>query len=121
MTRIAAAVRRTPAGCGLLLLVGLVACGSVKVSVNCETVAGPAVECEVKQIEGKAEVDVCWDFAVTCNNGTKIQPPRSCAKVKDGGTTHYTIPSDKLKDAEKCDGGAKAAVTNLTIDGKQAS
>ena len=102
---------------GALLLAG---CESVKVSVNCETVAGPAVNCDVKQLEGKKEVEVCWDFSVTCNNGTTVKPPRSCAKVKDGGETKYVIPSDKLAGAEKCDGGPKATVSNLTIDGKKA-
>jgi hypothetical protein len=99
-----------------LLLAG---CENVRVQVNCETVAGPAVNCEVKQAEGKKEVEVCWDFQVVCNNGTKVSPPRSCAKVKDGGTTKYVISADKLAGAEKCDGGPKATVSNLTIDGKK--
>jgi hypothetical protein len=102
---------------GAFLLSG---CESIKVSVNCETVAGPEVDCELKQVEGKKEVEVCWDFSVTCNNGTTVTPPRSCAKVKDGATTKYVIAKDKLKDAEKCDGGPKAKVANLTIDGKKA-
>ncbi len=38
--------------------------------------------------------------------------------MKDGGTTKHVIPGSKLKNAEKCDGGPVAAVTNLTIDGK---
>ena len=95
-------------------------CESIKVSVNCETVAGPAVDCDVKEIEGKKEVEVCWDFQVVCNNGTTVKPPRSCAKVKDGATTKFVIEKEHLEGAEKCDGGPKATVSNLTIDGKKA-
>ena len=91
----------------------------VKVEVLCETVQGPAVNCDVKQTEGKSEIEVCWDFSVTCTNGTKVDAPRSCAKVKDGGTTKYVIPGDKLVGAEKCDGGPKATVTNMTINGEK--
>jgi hypothetical protein len=101
------------------LVVALAGCESVKVSVDCVTVAGPAVNCDVKQTEGKSEVEVCWDFAVTCDNGTKVTAPRSCAKVKDGGTTHLVIPGDKLTDADKCDSGPKATVSNLTLNGKK--
>lgn len=92
---------------------------TVKVEVLCATVEGPAVNCDVKQTEGKSEIEVCWDFSVTCNNGTKVDAPRSCTKVKDGGTTNYVIPGDKLVGAEKCDGGPKATVTNLTINGEK--
>jgi hypothetical protein len=92
---------------------------SVKVQVLCETVEGPAVNCNVTQTEGKSEIEVCWDFSVTCTNGTKIDVPHSCTKVKDGGTTPYVIPGDKLVGAEKCDGGPKATVTNLTINGEK--
>ncbi len=90
----------------------------VHVTVNCETVQGPAVNCDVKQVEGKSEVEVCWDFSVTCKNGTTITPPRSCTKVKDGGTTRYVIEKDKLANAEKCDSEPRAKVTNLTMNGK---
>jgi hypothetical protein len=92
---------------------------NVKVEVLCETVEGPAVNCDVKQTEGKSEIDVCWDFSVTCANGTKVDAPRSCTKVKDGGTTKHVIPGDKLTNVEKCDGEPKATVSNLTINGEK--
>ena len=101
----------------LLLLAG---CEDVKVDVNCVTVAGPAVDCVVKQTKGKSEVDACWDFAVACGNGTSVVAPRTCQKVKDGGEAKVTIPGDKLPDVEKCDRADKATLSNLTLNGKPA-
>jgi hypothetical protein len=104
-----------------LLVLGLAACESVSAHVDCKTTAAPSVECEVKQTEGKTEVEVCWDLTVTCNNGTKVTPPRTCGKVKDGGTTNVTIPADRLPNVDKCDGGPKATLENLTLNGKPAA
>ena len=101
----------------LFLVLGA-GCESVKATVNCKTVEGPAVECDIAETQGKSEVEVCWDFKVVCNNGATIVPPRSCAKVKDGGKTHYTIGADKLAGADKCDGGPKATISNLTLNGQ---
>src|SRR5690606_3055640 len=52
----------------------------VNVTVHCITVAGPAVECEVKQTQGKAEAEVCWDFTATCENGAVVKAARTCQK-----------------------------------------
>ncbi len=101
-------------------LLALGACEDVKVDVNCVTVAEPAVECEVKQVKGKSEVEACWDFSVTCANGTKVVAARTCQKVKDGATEKVKIPADKLTDVAKCDKADKAALTNLTLNGKPA-
>jgi hypothetical protein len=104
-----------------LLGLALAACENVSAHVDCKTTAAPSVECDVKQTEGKTEVEVCWDLTVTCQNGTKIRAPRTCGKVKDGGTTKVTIPADKLPNVDKCDGGPKAAMENLTLNGKPAA
>jgi hypothetical protein len=103
----------------LVALLGF-GCGeSVKVSVNCLTVQGPAVECDVSQTLGKGEVEACWDFEVTCGNGEVVKAPRTCQKVKDGGTAKATIPGDKLANVEKCGGeGPVGKVSNLTLNGK---
>jgi hypothetical protein len=116
-------MKRAALGSILLLLAlgGLPACENVSATVNCVTTAVPSVECEVKETDGKTEVEVCWDFSVTCKNGTKIVPPRSCTKVKDGGAVKYTIPADKLPNVAQCDGEPKAEMTNLTINGKAPS
>jgi len=107
----------------VLALVGstsLVGCSEqVNVTVQCVTTAEPGVECDLAQVKGKSEVEVCWDFSVTCANGTKIDAPRSCAKVRNGGTTKYKIPGDKLANVDKCDGEPKASVTNLTLNGER--
>jgi hypothetical protein len=104
-----------------LALVLLVGCSEhVNVSVDCVTTAAPAVECDVKQTQGKTEVEVCWDFAATCDNGAVVKAARTCQKVKDGGTVKATIPGDKLDGLDKC-GGSKpptAKVDNLTLNGK---
>jgi hypothetical protein len=107
---------------GLLVLVLLAGCGEkVNVSVDCITTAAPAVECDVKQTKGKTEVEVCWDFSATCENGAVVKAARTCQKVKDGGTVKATITADKLDGIDKC-GGTKpptAKVDNLTLDGKK--
>jgi hypothetical protein len=110
------------------LLLSLAACKAevsvggedVKVHIDCETTATPAVECDVKQTKGKSEVEACWDFAVTCANGAVVTAARTCQKVKDGGTAHTTIAADKLTGLDKCGGEGKptGALTNMTINGK---
>jgi hypothetical protein len=93
---------------------------NVRAQVNCVTTAAPAVDCTVQQTQGKSEIDVCWDFAVTCANGTKVTAPRTCQKVKDGGTEKLTIPGDKLENVAQCAGDKPpvGAISNLTINGK---
>lgn len=106
---------------GLSMLAGLAlgGCGEkVNVHVDCVTAAGPTIQCDISQTQGKSEVEVCWDFKVVCKNGTEIAPPRSCTKVKDGGTVHYTIPSDKIQNAYKCDADPKPTLSNMTINGE---
>ncbi|MEJ7597545.1 MAG: hypothetical protein WKG01_06510 [Kofleriaceae bacterium] len=93
---------------------------SVSAHVNCLTTAAPAVECTVTQSKGKSEIEACWDFSVTCDNGSVVTAPRTCAKVKDGGTEKVTIPGDKLTGIDKC-GGSKPPtpkLENLTLNGK---
>ena len=106
--------------CLLALLLGS-GCGEdVSAHVDCITTAAPAVECDVKQTKGKSEIDVCWDFAVTCANGAVVKAPNTCQKVKDGGSAKVTIAADKLDGIDKC-GGDKTptgALTNMTINGK---
>ncbi len=113
----------------LALLSGLTAFSAgckenVNVTVNCETVADPnvAVLCQIKQVQGKTEVEACWDFAVTCANGTVVQTPRSCAKVKDGGSAVHRTEADKLTNLDKCAGDKPptAKVSNFTINGEAA-
>lgn len=104
-----------------LALLVLAACSEhVDVHVDCITTAAPAVECEVKQTKGKSEVEVCWDFSVTCGNGAVVKAPNTCQKVKDGGTVKTTISADKLDGIDQC-GGDKpptGSLTNMTINGK---
>jgi len=93
---------------------------SVNVSLSCVTTAAPSVECTAQQTQGKSEVEACWDFEVACGNGTVVTAPRSCVKVKDGGTEKVTIPSDKLAGIDKCAGDTKpvAKLSNTTLNGK---
>jgi hypothetical protein len=104
-----------------LLALLFAGCGEdVSAHVDCITTAAPAVECDVKQTKGKSEIDVCWDFNVTCANGAVVKAARTCQKVKDGGSAKVTIPADKLDGVDKC-GGDKpptGALTNMTINGK---
>jgi hypothetical protein len=96
-------------------LLWLGGCGEkVSATVNCVTVDGPAVRCAVQQTLGRSEVEVCWDFAVECANGTRVVPPRSCTRVKDGGSSSYVIGADKLAGAERCDKDPRATVSNVS-------
>ena len=91
----------------------------VLVNINCVTTAAPAVECELKQTKGKTQVDVCWDFVATCENGSVVKT-HACDKVKDGGTTKTTIPGEKLEGLDKCQGSKPptAKIENMTLNGK---
>lgn len=104
----------------LSLVLLLAACGEkVAVHVDCITTAAPAIECDVKETKGKAEIEACWDISVTCPNQAVVKAPHWCQKVKDGGTAHAVIPGDKLTGMEGCGGtGAPTAkLDNLTLDG----
>ena len=92
----------------------------VNVNVSCVTTAAPAVECDVTQTEGKSEVEVCWDFAVTCGNGAVVKAERTCQKVKDGATVKTTIGADKLTGIADCAGNSPPTgkLENLTINGE---
>ena len=91
----------------------------VAASVVCKVVEGPAADCTVTQTKGDAELEVCWDFKVTCQNSATLDA-HGCAKVKDKGTVTHTIPGDKLKISGPCDTVKEATVSNMTIDGKAA-
>ena len=101
------------------LLIGLLGCQEqVNATVNCEVKQGPVVECVVAQAKGKSEVEVCWDFKVTCANNASLATETTCAKVKDGGSTTVTIPTEKIKLAGDCQGDKKAGIGQMTINGK---
>lgn len=105
----------------LFALTLLVGCKEeVFVTVNCVTTATPALECELKQTKGKSEVEVCWDFLATCENGAVVKT-HACDKVKDGGTTKTTIAADKLENLDKCKGKTppQAKIENMTLNGKK--
>lgn len=109
---------------GFVVVVGLASCTveeEVRVAVDCTANARDEVECAITQKVGKAEAEACWDFAVTCANGTIVKAPRTCQKVKQGGTEKLVIPKDRLRGLAECDGGAKAEITNLTVNGQRTS
>ena len=49
----------------------------VAATVECVTTAAPAVERDVTQTVGKSEMEVCWDFEVTCANGGVVKAERT--------------------------------------------
>ena len=97
-------------------------CGEkVAANVSCVTVATPAVECEVTETKGKSEIEICWDFQATCENGVLVKAARTCQKVKGGGMAKAVIGADKLDGVDKCAGSTppKAEVLNITINGNK--
>ena len=110
----------------LSVLFSAAACSEkVDVHVKCITTAAPAVECDVQQTKGKAEVEACWDMKVTCGNGGIVTAPHWCQKVKDGATVKTTIPGDKLTGLDGCangsGGGPTAVLENMTINGEKST
>ena len=113
-------------GTMLTIVVLLAAAGCkqerVMAKVNCEVVAGtggaPAVECTAQQTQGKTDVEVCWDFKVTCDSGATLVTPHTCTHVANGGTSKTTIPGDKLTITGNCTGAKHGSLGTLTIDGK---
>lgn len=105
----------------VVALAGFGGCSEkVYVDVQCRTVEGPSIICDLTQKEGKSEVDVCWDFSATCENGAVVKAANSCGKVKDGGTATVTIGADKITGVDKCAGTTPptAKLENLTLNGK---
>ncbi len=103
-------------------LILITACKGEEVAalVNCEVTAGPALECSIKQTKGRSEIDVCWDFSVTCANQATLEANHICQKLRDGAARNITVAADKLKITGRCEGEMKAAVTNMTINGDPA-
>jgi hypothetical protein len=89
---------------------------NVHVQVQCDLVAGTQVACTAQLLEGTAEVEVCWDFKVTCDSGASLTAPRSCVHVAPGGTMRTTIPHDKPTMQGTCTGERRAEVVGLTVD-----
>jgi hypothetical protein len=108
---------------GLLTVVAILfGCGEgAQVSVHCVTTAAPAVECDVTQTKGKAEVEACWDFEARCENGAVVKAARTCQKVKGGGTVRAIIAADELEGVDACAGSSPptATLSNLTLDGRK--
>lgn len=93
---------------------------AVNVTVNCVTIAEPAVNCELNQTQGKGAAQVCFDLSVTCANGAVVKAERSCGDVADGKISTLKIPADKLTGIDKCggDGAPIGKVENLKITAK---
>lgn len=105
----------------VVLVIGAVGCKQeVATSVLCEIKQGPVLECNVKQTKGTAEIEVCWQYKAECANKATLEAPRTCAKVKDGGSTTSTTAADKLKITGECDKDPVGSVTGLTINGETA-
>jgi hypothetical protein len=106
-----------------LMIVALVALAGCKdrihVGVVCRSVEGPMIQCDVFEDRGTVEAEACWDISITCGNGAVVGAPRTCAKVKDGGTTKVTVPGDKLTNLDSCGGtNPQLNMTHMTIDGQ---
>jgi hypothetical protein len=86
--------------------------------VDCEVTEGPVVECAAKQTQGRSAIEVCWDFSVTCANQATLEAKRICQRLQDGGARNVMVPTARLKMSGACEGEAKGAVTNMTINGK---
>ncbi len=104
----------------LALVIASAGCSEqVHVKVDCISTTEGAT-CTLIQDRGKTEVEVCWDFAVTCGNGSVVSADRACQKVGDGATVEHLITNDKLHGKEQCGGtGPKGALKNITLNGEK--
>lgn len=91
----------------------------VNAKVNCKVNGDVSIDCSVTQDKGKSEIEVCWDFAGSCPNGSTLKAERTCTKVKDGGTSTVTIPKEKITlGGPTCDANPTMTLSNMTINGK---
>ena len=90
----------------------------VAATVNCKVGEGGAVNCTIAQTKGTAEIEVCWDFKVTCESGATLETSKACGTVKDGQTTSTTIPADNITVTGTCDKVKNAEVTNMSWSAK---
>ena len=96
-----------------------VGCGEkVSASVDCVVQSGSTIACTVQQTKGKAALEVCWDFQVSCASGATLEAERTCAVVSDGGSTDVTIPADKVTIKGACEGEKTAKLSNLSWKAK---
>lgn len=104
----------------IVVALAAVACRQEKVvaSVHCEVVSGPAIDCDVRQTKGTTDVEVCWDFKVTCDSGSTLVAPHTCAHVAGGKTTKTTIAGDKLAITGTCTGEKHATLGTMTVNGE---
>ena len=101
------------------LAVAAAACTQkVRASVNCEVVQGAAIECTVRETKGTADIEVCWEFKVTCDSGATLAAERTCTHVADGQTTKTTIGADKVKITGNCEGAKRGVLEKMTINGE---
>ena len=107
--------------CAIALSLSFVATTSCKTevaaTVECTAADGPVVECSIVQTKGKAAMEVCWDFNITCANGATLKAS-GCGDVKDGGTTAVTIPTAEIAIEGACAGDTTAEVVNVKLQGK---
>lgn len=107
----------------VVLAAAVTGCGKkLSVQVDCEAKTREAITCDVKQTAGTEEAEACWDLKAECPNGAIVTGPRTCQKVKGGGTETATILTSSMENVENCQGGKpKLLLTALTINGKQAN
>ncbi len=84
-----------------------------KVSVSCVG-TGTAIECTTTHTSGDKRLSPCWDYVVTCENGTRVWA-RACSKVDPEGVVSTTIPISKMKNAAECDTVASRTVENINV------
>lgn len=64
-----------------------------------------ALECQVVQVRGGHDAEVCFDFNFTCGNGVVVKAPNNCTRVTADGTTTMLVPYASLPGYDTCKAG----------------
>ncbi len=101
----------------VLVIGALLACKNNKkgkAEVNCLGQT-EQINCDVKHVEGNAQLGVCWDLQFDCANGTVASVQGVCQDVDPGATSQRVIPISQLSNFDKCDKAVGSQVKNMKV------
>jgi hypothetical protein len=90
---------------------------ATRARVDCGTPGPDGVECVVKRTAGEDAVNVCWQLAITCQNGG-VMEGRACDDLAvDDGQVTTTMPVAAFSNQAGCDVPQNGEVRDLVVKG----
>jgi hypothetical protein len=106
---------------GLTLAFCVFGCGQDKASVECKGAGaklGAGFSCAVAHTEGRANIHVCWDLNIACQNGANGKA-HACGDVEPQAKSSTNVPFSAFNGAlDKCDAVKTASVTGMALTRK---